>query len=76
VADLPAGFDNIEHLQKTWTQEYNRRVDRYFSDVQGNGDLSGPRPSLKLACRALDNDNQYSSWMRADLFYKGNAENP
>ena len=69
MANLPEGFDNIEHLQKTWTQEYNRRVDRYFSDVQGNGDLSGPRASLKLACRALDNDNQYSSWMRADLFY-------
>ncbi|MBD2628844.1 hypothetical protein [Trichormus variabilis] len=66
---LPEGFDNIEHLQKIWNQEHNRRVDRYFKDVQGNGDLSGPRPSLKLACRAIDNDNQYSSWMRSDLFY-------
>jgi hypothetical protein len=66
---LPEGFGNIEHLQKTWNQEHNRRVDRYFKDVQGNGDLSGVRPSLKLACRALDNDNSYSSWMRSDLFY-------
>ncbi len=66
---LPEGFDNIEHLQKTWNQEHNRRVDRYFKDVLGNGDLSGPRPSLKLACRALDNDNMYASWMRANLFY-------
>ncbi|MDZ8108989.1 MAG: hypothetical protein RM338_25655 [Nostoc sp. DedQUE12a] len=66
---LPEGFDNIEHLQKTWNQEHNRRVDRYFKDVQGNGDLSGVRPSLKLACRALDNDNMYASWMRSDLFY-------
>ncbi|MEA5624106.1 hypothetical protein [Nostoc sp. UHCC 0251] len=66
---LPEGFDNIEHLQRTWNQEHNRRVDRYFKDVQGNGDLSGVRPSLKLACRALDNDNMYASWMRSDLFY-------
>lgn len=66
---LPENFDNIEHLQKTWNQEHNRRVDRYFKDVQGNGDLSGVRPSLKLACRALDNDNMYASWMRSDLFY-------
>lgn len=68
MADLPANFDNIEHLQKTWNQEHNRRVDRFFKDVQGNGDLSGVRPSLKLACRALDNDNVYTSWMRSDLF--------
>ncbi len=66
---LPENINNIEHLQKTWTQEHNRRVDRYFKDVQGNGDLSGVRPSLKLACRALDNDNNYASWMRSDLFY-------
>ncbi|MEH2224392.1 hypothetical protein [Nostoc sp.] len=66
---LPEGFDNIEHLQRTWNQEHNRRVDRYFKDVQGDGDLSGVRPSLKLACRALDNDNMYASWMRSDLFY-------
>lgn len=69
MANLPEGFDNIEHLQQTWNQEHNRRVDRYFKDVQGNGDLSGVRPSLKLACRALDNDNMYASWMRSDLFY-------
>jgi hypothetical protein len=69
MAGLPEGFDNIEHLQKTWNQEHNRRVDRFFNDVQGPGDLSGVRPSLKLACRALDNDNNYSSWMRSDLFY-------
>jgi len=66
---LPGGFDNIEHLQKTWIQEHNRRVDRYFKDVPGAGDLSGVRPSLKLACRALDNDNAYASWLRSDLFY-------
>ncbi|MBD2243220.1 hypothetical protein [Nostoc sp. FACHB-888] len=66
---LPEGFDSIEHLQKTWNQEHNRRVDRYFRDVQGNGSLAGVRESLKLACRALDNDNMYTSWMRSDLFY-------
>ncbi|MDZ8190015.1 MAG: hypothetical protein RMX96_34915 [Nostoc sp. ChiSLP02] len=69
MADLPENFNNIEHLQKTWTQEHNRRVDRYFRDVVGNGDLSSVRSSLKLACRALDADNMYASWMRADLFY-------
>jgi hypothetical protein len=66
---LPENFDNIEHLQKTYQIEFNRRVDRYFNDVQGNGDLSGPRPSLKLACRALDNDNQYATDMRHKLFF-------
>jgi hypothetical protein len=69
MTNLPENFNNIEHLQKTWNQEHNRRVDRYFKDVPGNGDLSGVRPSLKLACRALDSDNMYASWMRSDLFY-------
>lgn len=66
---LPENFNNIEHLQKTWNQEHNRRVDRYFKDVEGNGSLSSIRASLKLACRALDDDNMYASWMRSDLFY-------
>jgi hypothetical protein len=69
MADLPEGFNNIEHLQASWNSVHNKRVDRYFKDVDGNGDLSSVRASLKLACRALDNDNHYVSWMRADLFY-------
>ncbi|WP_071190984.1 hypothetical protein [Trichormus sp. NMC-1] len=59
----------FEHLQKTYQIEFNRRVDRFFKDVQGNGDLSGPRPSLKLACRMTDNDNQAITDMRHKLFF-------
>ncbi|BAZ66271.1 hypothetical protein ACE1AT_13915 [Pelatocladus sp. BLCC-F211] len=66
---LPNDFDPFEHLQQTYKTEFNRRVDRYFSDVQGNGDLSGPRPSLKLACRILDNDNDAMMNMRHNLFF-------
>ncbi len=47
MAELPV--DPFEHLQQTYKTEFNRRVDRYFKDVEGNGDLSGPRPSLKIS---------------------------
>ncbi|MDQ3018252.1 MAG: hypothetical protein M3Q64_00040 [bacterium] len=67
MAELPV--DPFEHLQQTYKTEFNRRVDRYFKDVEGNGDLSGPRPSLKLACRILDNDNDAMMNMRHNLFF-------
>lgn len=66
---LPEGFDPFEQLQQTYKTEFNRRVDRFFSDVQGNGDLSGPRPSLKLACRITDSDNDAMMNMRHNLFF-------
>lgn len=69
MADLPTNFDGWEHLQSTYMMEYNRRVDKFFSDVQGNGDLSGPRPGLKLACRLVDGDNQATWSLRTSLFF-------
>jgi hypothetical protein len=69
MADLPADFDSIEHLQKTYQLEYNKRVDRYFKDVEGPGNLDTVRGSVKLACRALDNDNQYATDLRHKLFF-------
>lgn len=69
MTGLPDNFDPFEHLQQTYRTEFNRRVDRYFKDVEGNGDLSGPRPSLKLACRILDNDNDAMMNMRHNLFF-------
>ncbi|MEH2066980.1 MAG: hypothetical protein V7K47_02210 [Nostoc sp.] len=69
MAELPDDFNPFEHLQQTYKTEFNRRVDRYFKDVEGNGDLSGPRPSLKLACRILDNDNDAMMNMRHNLFF-------
>ncbi|MGM3305100.1 hypothetical protein ACSQ6I_03795 [Anabaena sp. WFMT] len=69
MADLPDDFNPFEHLQRTYISEFNRRVNRYFNDVQGNGDLSGPRPSLKLACLMTDNDNDAMMTMRHDLFF-------
>lgn len=59
----------FEHLQQTYKIEFNRRVDRYFRDVSGNGDLSSPRSSLKLACRIGDNDNDAMMNMRHNLFF-------
>ncbi|WP_017652295.1 hypothetical protein [Fortiea contorta] len=61
--------DPFEHLQQTYKTEFNRRVDRYFKDVNGNGDLSSPRSSLKLACRITDNDNDAMMNMRHNLFF-------
>jgi hypothetical protein len=69
MTELPANFDSWEHLQQTYMLEYNKRVDKFFSDVQGNGDLSGPRPSLKLACRLKDGDNQATWDLRTSLFF-------
>lgn len=75
MADLPAGFNSIEHLQQTWRSIHNKRVDNYFNDVTGNGDLTSIRASLKLACRSVDTDNLHASWMRADLFYSQSGLN-
>ncbi|MBD2438255.1 hypothetical protein [Nostoc sp. FACHB-110] len=69
MTELPANFDSWEHLQQTYMLEYNKRVDKFFSDVQGNGDLSGPRPSLKLACRLKDDDNIATWNLRTSLFF-------
>lgn len=49
--------------------EYNKRVDKFFSDVSGNGDLSSVRNSLKLACRLKDGDNQAVWDLRTSLFF-------
>jgi hypothetical protein len=65
---LPDNFNPFEHLQQTYRTEFNRRVDRYFKDVEGNGDLSSTRSSLKLACRILDTDNDAMMSMRHNLF--------
>jgi hypothetical protein len=69
MAELPDNFNPVEHLQTTYRIEFNRRVDRYFKDVEGNGDLSGPRPSLKLACRITDDDNDAIMNIRHNLFF-------
>lgn len=69
MTQLPDNFDSWEHLQKTYMLEYNKRVDKFFSDVQGNGDLSNPRSSLKLACRLIDGDNQATWNLRTSLFF-------
>ncbi|WP_193196412.1 hypothetical protein [Nostoc sp. MG11] len=66
---LPDNFSPFEHLQQTYKIEFNRRVDRYFRDVEGNGDLTSPRASLKLACRIDDNDNDAMMNMRRSLFF-------
>ncbi|AFY34872.1 hypothetical protein [Calothrix sp. PCC 7507] len=66
---VPDDFNPFEHLQQTYKTEFNRRVDRYFRDVDGNGDLSSPRASLKLACRIGDNDNDAMMNMRHNLFF-------
>ncbi|OUL36360.1 hypothetical protein BV372_08045 [Nostoc sp. T09] len=69
MADLPSNFDSWEHLQNTYMLEYNKRVDKFFSDVAGNGDLSNVRSSLKLACRLVDGDNQATWNLRTSLFF-------
>ena len=69
MADLPNDFNPFEHLQKTYKTEFNRQVDSYFKDVEGNGDLSSTRASLKLACRIIDNDNDAMMNMRHNLFF-------
>lgn len=69
MAQLPPNFDSWEHLQQTYMREYNKRVDKFFSDVQGDGDLSGARPSLKLACRLKDDDNIAIWNLRTSLFF-------
>jgi hypothetical protein len=66
---LPSNFNPFEHLQQTYKTEFNRRVDRYFKDVTGTGDLSGARSSLKLACRIVDGDNDAMMSMRHNLFF-------
>lgn len=66
---LPENFNSWEHLQKTYMLEYNRRVDKFFSDVSGNGDLSNVRSSLKLACRLVDGDNEATWALRTSLFF-------
>ncbi|MBD2354750.1 hypothetical protein H6G41_08925 [Tolypothrix sp. FACHB-123] len=66
---LPENFNSWEHLQKTYMLEYNRRVDKFFSDIQGNGDLSSVRSSLKLACRLVDGDNEATWDLRTSLFF-------
>jgi len=66
---LPDDFNPFEHLQQTYRLEYNKRVDRFFRDIEGNGDLSSPRASLKLACRVDDNDNDAMMNMRHNLFF-------
>jgi hypothetical protein len=66
---LPENFDSWEHLQKIYNIEYNKRVDRYFKDVPGPGDLSSPRASTKLACRLVDGDNIATWEMRTSLFF-------
>jgi hypothetical protein len=68
MTDLPDDFNPFEHLQQTYRTEFNRRVDRYFRDVEGNGNISTPRASLKLACRITDNDNDAMMNMRHNLF--------
>lgn len=69
MTDRPADFDAFEHLQQTYRTEFNRRVDKYFRDVDGVGDLSSIRGSLKLACRIIDNDNGAVMDMRHNLFF-------
>jgi hypothetical protein len=69
MADLPDDFNPFEHLQNTYRTEFNRRIDRYFKDIEGNGDLSSVRASLKLACRIDDNDNDAMMNMRHNLFF-------
>lgn len=66
---LPDNFDPFEHLQQTYKTEFNRRVDRYFKDVVGEGNLDSPRASLKLACRIIDSDNDAMMNMRRSLFF-------
>lgn len=69
MTDLPSNFDSWEHLQTTYMLEYNKRVDKFFADVQGNGDLGSVRGSLKLACRLVDGDNQATWNLRTSLFF-------
>ncbi|BAY34176.1 hypothetical protein NIES2107_60810 [Nostoc carneum NIES-2107] len=69
MTELPANFDSWEHLQQTYMLEYNKRVDKFFNDVQGNGDLSNVRASLKLACRLKDDDNIATWNLRTSLFF-------
>jgi hypothetical protein len=66
---LPSNFNPFEHLQQVYKTEFNRRVDRFFKDVTGTGDLSGARSSLKLACRIVDGDNDAMMTMRHNLFF-------
>lgn len=66
---LPENYDSWEHIQKTYMMEYNRRVHKYFSDVQGNGGLDSPRSSLKLACLLVDGDNEATWSLRTSLFF-------
>ena len=69
MVDIPDDFNPFEHLQQTYRTEFNRRVDRFFRDVEGDGDLSSPRASLKLACRIADDDNDAIMNMRHNLFF-------
>jgi hypothetical protein len=69
MTTLPDDFNPFEHLQSTYRLEFNKRIDRYFKDVEGTGDLSSPRASLKLACRIIDNDNDAMMAMRRSLFF-------
>ncbi|MEH2367997.1 hypothetical protein [Nostoc sp.] len=69
MTELPSNYDSWEHLQSTYMLEYNRRVDKFFSDVLGNGDLSSVRSSLKLACRLVDGDNQATWNLKTSLFF-------
>ncbi|XHR81465.1 MAG: hypothetical protein ACFKPT_25125 [Gloeotrichia echinulata GP01] len=69
MAELPADFNPFEHLQQTYKQEFNRRVNRYFKDVDGSGDLTSSRSSLKLACLITDDDNDAMMNLRHNLFF-------
>ncbi|MFK0731292.1 MAG: hypothetical protein ACFKPT_20390 [Gloeotrichia echinulata GP01] len=69
MAELPANFNSFEHLQQTYKQEFNRRVNRYFKDVGGSGDLTSSRSSLKLACLITDDDNDAMMNLRHNLFF-------
>jgi hypothetical protein len=71
-SNVPANFDEFEHLQSTFLRIHNRLVREEFNDLPSDElDLTIPRNSLRHACLLKDNDTVDMMMIRYWLFYVG-----
>lgn len=68
---IPDNFSPFEHLQDLFRKLENKKVQRYFRNVDVNNDLdlSIPEANLKYGCTHQDKDTASMTIMRSLLFY-------
>lgn len=68
---IPDNFSSFEHLQDLIRKLENKKIGKYFKnvDVDADIDLTVPEQGLKYACTHQDNDTATMTLLRALFFY-------